>query len=106
MGAVMMTSPAEKQLEGELWRCVEECKRLGYNPSFFVQMLDDRGALATVKKLINDNTPSDGFTKLWELQRLDLTVEAVALRSPYSALVTQAERIKARRRLEEYGHKP
>lgn len=102
----MTASPAEKQLEGELWRCVEECKSLGYNPAFFVQMLDDRGGLATVKKLINDNTPSDGFTRLWERQRLDLTVEAVALRSPYGALVTQAERIKARRRLEEYGYKP
>lgn len=102
----MTASVAEKQLEGELWRCVEECKALGYNPAYFVQMLDDRGGLATVKKLINDNTPSDGFTRLWELQRLDLTVEAVALRSPYSALVTQAERMKARRRLEEYGYRP
>lgn len=102
----MTASSAEKQLEGELWRCVEECKSLGYKPAYFVQMLDDRGGLATMKKLINDNTPSDGFTKLWELHRLDLTVEAVALRSPYAALVTQAERIKARRRLEEYGYKP
>jgi hypothetical protein len=102
----MTASRAEKQLEGELWRCVEECKSLGYNPAYFVRMLDDRGGLATMKKLINDNTPSDGFTKLWELQRLDLTVEAVALRSPYAALVTQGDRIKARRRLEDYGYKP
>src|SRR4051812_28188097 len=102
----MSASPAEKQLEAELWRCVDECKTLGYNPAYFVQMLDDRGGLATTKKLINDNTPSDGFTRLWELRRLDLTVEAVALRSPYSSLLTQAERLKARRRLEEYGYRP
>ena len=100
-----MTATAETQLEGELWRCVEECRLLGYNPSFFVQMIHDRGALGACRKLINDDTPSDGFTKLWELRRLDLTVEAVALRPPYSALFTQAERLKSRRRLEAYGYR-
>ncbi len=37
---------------------------------------------------------------------MDLTVEAVALRSPYNTLFSQAERTKARRRLEEYGYVP
>ncbi len=99
-------TPAEKQLEGELWRCVRECRVLGYNPTYFAQMLDEQGGLRTSKRLINDSTPSDGFTKLWELRRLNLTVEAVALRAPYSALFTQVERIKARRRLEDYDYKP
>jgi hypothetical protein len=101
-----VTSPAETQLEGELRRCVEECRALGYNPSYFVQMIDERGALGACRKLINDDTPSEGFTKLWELKRLDLTVEAVALRSPYKALFTQADRLKARRRLDDYGYRP
>jgi 5-methylcytosine-specific restriction enzyme A len=101
----MMTSATEKTLEGELRRCVEECRAAGYNPSYFVQMIDDRGALGACRKLINDNAPSEGFTKLWELGRVDLTVEAVALRSPYSGLFTQAERLKARHRLEEYGYR-
>jgi 5-methylcytosine-specific restriction enzyme A len=100
-----MTSLAEKQLEGELRRCVEECRTLSYTPSYFVQMIDDRGALGACRKLIDDNNPSEGFTKLWELGRMDLTVEAVALRPPYKALFTQVERLKARRRLEEYGYR-
>ncbi len=37
---------------------------------------------------------------------MDLTVEAVALRSPYNALFTQAERLTARRRLQDYGYRP
>lgn len=68
-------------------------------------MIDDRGALGACLKLIDGNNPSEGFTKLWEPGRTDLTVEAVALRSPYKALFTQAERLKARRRLEEYGYR-
>jgi hypothetical protein len=101
-----VTSPAEKQLEGELWRGVEECRALSYNPSFFVTMIEERGALGACRKLINDTTVSDGFTKLWEMGRMDLTVEAVALRSPYSALFTAGERLKSRKRLEAYGYKP
>lgn len=68
-------------------------------------MIGDRGALGACRKLINDNNPSEGFTKLWELGRMDLTVEAVALRPLYKALFTQAERLKARGRLEEYGYR-
>jgi hypothetical protein len=30
-------------------------------------MLDDLGELATAMKLINDNVPSDGFTRLWQM---------------------------------------
>jgi hypothetical protein len=100
-----MTSSTEKTLEGELRRCVDECRILGYNPSYFVQMIDDRDALGACRKLITHNTPSEGFTKLWELGRMDLTVEAVALRSPHNALFTQTECLKARRRLEEYGYR-
>jgi hypothetical protein len=101
-----MTSPAESQLEGELRRCVDECRALGYNPSYFVQMIDQLGALGCCRKLINDDRPSEGFTRLWELHRMDLTVEAVALRAPYRALFTSSERLAARRRLDAYGYRP
>jgi len=99
-------SATEKQLEAELLRSVEECRRLGYNPSYFVKMISESGALGACRKLIVADTPSEGFTKLWEMRRMDLTVEAVALRPPYSGLFTSAERLKARRRLEDYGYRP
>lgn len=79
---------------------------MSYNPGYFVSMIEDRGALGACRKLINDTSVSDGFTKLCEMGRLDLTVEAVALRSPYNALFTAGERLKSRKRLEEYGYKP
>lgn len=80
-----------------------EAKKADYNATYLLQMLNDLGGLATAKKLINDSTPSDGFTKLWEMRRLDLTVERLAIRSQYRDLFTQAEVIAARRRLEQYG---
>ncbi len=81
----------------------QEARRIGKLLANF--RVDDRGGLSPAKKLINDDSPSDGFTKLWELKRLDLTVEAVARRPPYSALFSPAERTKARKRLEDYGYR-
>ena len=45
-------------------------------PSYFAQMLGEHGAVGAARLLINARTVSDGFTRLWELNRLDLTVEA------------------------------
>ncbi len=48
----------------------------GYNATIFLRMLSERGAIATAHALIKTEQPSDGFTRLWERHRLDLTVEA------------------------------
>lgn len=95
----------EFQFNAEMYRVIKDSREAGYNPSYFAQMVDDRGGLATARKLIMDDTPSDGFTKLWEMQRLDLSVEAVALERRFAPLFTQAARMKARRRLEDYGYR-
>src|SRR5258707_15610357 len=75
-----------------------------YNATYFLQMVNDRGGLKTAKYLITTDTPSEGFTKLWECERLDLTVEAVALKPIYRDLFTEEELRLARERLQEYGY--
>ena len=47
---------------------------------------------------------SDGYTALWERGHLDLTVEAVILKTKWRPLFTDAERRLAVRRLQEYGY--
>jgi hypothetical protein len=72
---------------------------------FFFNMLNDRGGVATAEYLINSDTPSDGYTRLYELGRLDLTVEAVVVEEPkWHRLFSQDELAKARRRLLDYGY--
>jgi hypothetical protein len=51
------------------------------------------------------SAPSSGFTRLWELKRLDLTVEALALREPWRRLFTDVELEKARQRLDRLHYK-
>jgi hypothetical protein len=47
--------------------------------SIFFRMLDEKGR---TKYLINSESPSEGYTRLYELGRLDLTVEAVVVEGP------------------------
>jgi hypothetical protein len=81
----------------------ETARRIGYDARRFIQMVSERGAFATARHLIDDYDDvktSDGFRKLWELRRLDLAVEARALKPEFRPLFTAAQRATCARRLE------
>jgi hypothetical protein len=78
----------------------------GYTATYFVQMVSQRGGLATARHLLHAPKVSDGFTALWERGRLDLSVEALVLQQRFKPLFTDEEREGARSRLEEYGYSP
>ena len=75
----------------------------GYNATYFLGMLTELGPLDTAKRLVSSTSPSEGFTKLWEKKRLDLTVEAQVLRAEFAELLSDEEIDAARRRLDQYG---
>jgi hypothetical protein len=78
----------------------------GYNANIFLKMLTDNGGLATAKTLINATKPSDGYTALYERERLDLTVEALVLGEPRGHSLFLPEEIeRAEKRLKQYGYK-
>lgn len=78
---------------------------LNSRPTLFLQMLHkDRGVL-TAKKLINAATVSEGYTRLFEEKRLDLTVEAVVADNPeWHPLFLPEEVERARKRLTKYNY--
>lgn len=77
----------------------------GYNATIFLQMISDRGGLATAKYLINAPKVSDGYTHLYERGRLDLTVEALVVEEPrWQQLFEPSEIESAKRRLSRYGY--
>lgn len=78
----------------------------GYNANYFLQMLSTDGSVTTARRLVMSPKPSDGFTALWERNRLDLTVEAHILQDRFVSLFSDEERDVARRRLAEYGYQP
>ena len=82
-----------------------EAKGIGYTPSLFHRMLHEKGALQTARQLINASQPSDGYTRLWELKRLDLSVEAVVHdNTEWHVLFTHDELQRCRKRLTDYGY--
>ena len=82
-----------------------EASDIGYTPSIFLRMLNEKGALQTARQLINASQPSDGYTRLWELGRLDLSVEAVVHdNAEWHSLFTQDELDRCRKRLTDYDY--
>ena len=75
-------------------RAVNECD---YRPNYFLQMIDERGGVAAAKALLSKPHPSEGFSKLFELGRLDLTMESLVLEPEWASLFTDAELSKAKR---------
>ncbi len=96
--------PSFDQAMFEIYRRAKD--EAGYTASVFFQMLNDRGGgLETAKALINSPRPSDGYTRLFELQRLDLTVEALVIDTPEWQHLFHPDEIKrAQQRLHQYGY--
>ena len=96
----------ENQFHEEMVRIYHEATEFGYYPTYFLQMVSNDGGLSAAKRLLNSNDTSSGFVRLWEEERLDLSVEALALQEPWSELFTDSELDAARHRLKELGYNP
>ena len=97
----------ERRFHRAMIAIYETSKReLGYNATRFLQMVSEQGGLVTARQLLWSDTPSDGFTTLWEHHRLDLTVEDHVLQTEFASLFSDADRLQARTRLDEYGWRP
>lgn len=80
-------------------------KELGYNATRFLQIISQLGGLQAAKKLISKDGGTYGFEILWEHKRLDLSVEALVLRTGYQELFTDEERQMCIKRLSDYEYK-
>jgi hypothetical protein len=94
---------ATESFDTAVLNALRECYALGYRPTYFQRMLSDHGSVGTAKRLLAAHAVSDGFTTLWQLGRLDLSVEAIVLRQKFRALFTTAELRTAEERLAAYG---
>jgi hypothetical protein len=96
----------ERRWHREMLEVIEPARALGYVPNRFVQLVAERGALATGHHLIDDYDDvrtSDGVRRLWQMRRLDLAVEARALRPEISIAVRSGEACDLQAKLELHG---
>jgi hypothetical protein len=102
MDKAVLVAEFEEAMVEVYRRALSEAK---YKASRFLTMIHDEGGLATAKYLLHAPQVSEGYTALWERQRLDLTVEAVILNEPrWHPLFTSEELELCRVRLLKYGY--
>ena len=85
-------------------KAMEAHSALNYRPTLFLQMLGSSGGYQTVSTLISQPKPSDGFTKLWEGGRLDLSVEALVTESRWRRYFEADLLLAAETRLRQAGY--
>lgn len=99
-----MTSEAEHRFYRDMVVGIATLKReIGYNPTRFMQMVSEHGGVGAARALLAGRDASDGFTILWQHQRLAMSVEAFVLLPWYADLFTDAERETARNRMAAHG---
>jgi hypothetical protein len=100
-----MASRVEREFHQTMIDLHRAAEAIGYRATVFIGMVQQRGGLATAKALINSSRPTDGYTKLFELGRLDLSVEAVVIDNPaWHELFTAEELLRARKRLKDHRY--
>lgn len=106
---VIGMSPAENEaFTNFLLQKVAEYEALGYRPTAFKKMLSSQGGEETVRQLLSKDRLTEGFSRLWELNRLDLSVEALIVESPWRPFFDNALLLKAEKLLKQsnYDFKP
>lgn len=78
---------------------------LKYNATRFIEMIDAQGGFNTAKSLLANSKHPEGLTRLWQEKRLDISMEAIVIKSPWNTLFTPAELKIARKRLNDLGYK-
>lgn len=97
-------TPLEEQYEEACLSDLPECRKLGYNPQGWLQMMEDYGAIAATKMLVNSDKVPDGFTKLVILKRIGLTLEAGVVNPKFQPLFDPKTIANARARLVKVGY--
>ena len=76
----------------------------GYTASRFMQLVSQKGGIQADKQLIAKEGGTYGFEVLWENKRLDLSIEALVLKSEYKTLFSDDEKQLCKERLKQFGY--
>jgi hypothetical protein len=95
----------ESEFERALRGTYEAARKRGYVATYFLQMLQDYGAIGMTKRLLAKSEPQTGLFELWKLNLLNESMEAVIWdNSRFHPLFTLDEIGEARHRLEALGY--
>jgi hypothetical protein len=99
----MAPTDLEVRFHQEMVGIYDAAKPLGYQASYFREMVFDRGGVETAHALMASPEVSEGFRTLYGIGHLELSVEAHVVRPEYEPLFSSTEIATARRRLLKHG---
>lgn len=70
----------------------------------FRQMIEAHGAVDTARRLLATREIQTGLMRLWEIESLNISMEALVVQERFRTLFTETEIAEARRRLGELGY--
>ena len=91
----------EDMFHAKMLQLYDEQRQVMRAPVRFLNMVQNNGGLEAARRLLASPSVGDGFVALWEVGRLDLSVEALVLQEPWRTLFTEEVLAVARERLEE-----
>jgi hypothetical protein len=107
MGPEIAQDPLEARFDAAMLRSYEVAgQEVGYWATRYLQLVRRRGGLDAARYLLAQRVTSDGYARLREAHRLDLTVEALVLEPDYAPLFTPEELATASGRLEQFRAMP
>ena len=101
-----MTEDLEVRFHQAMLNLYHAAVELGYRPTYFLRMVNELGGVGAARRLLSTDDLQAGLTRLWELRRLDLSVEALVVQEPWKDLFSYEESREARARLKAYGYDP
>jgi hypothetical protein len=100
-----MATELETAFHGKMLEVYDRAKlECRYTATRFRQMVNENGGLQAAKMLLASKHHPEGLTRLWEEGRLDISMEALILRHPWSELFSEEELSVARKRLKDLGY--
>lgn len=101
-----MNTYLKNKFNEDVLNSIEESKKLGYVPTRFIQMLqkENNSGYDLALKIVNKDSIS-GLERLWEMGRLDLTMEARIIKPEYNELFSTEIIETCKKKLEKFGYK-
>jgi hypothetical protein len=90
-----MSESLEKQFHDQMRRIYREASAFGYRPTYFLRMVEEYGGVMAARNLLRKGI-SDGLERLAREGRLDISMEALVLKEPWSELFSEEEKALAR----------
>jgi hypothetical protein len=94
----------EEQFHHAMISVYENAKNHDYFATYFKRMINEHGGVQAAKRLLAKQEIQEGLMKLWELQLLNQSMEALVIQKRFQSLFTPAEIAEAHWRLQALGY--